>query len=324
VGSFTFGASGLDIIPLAERSTELGWEVLPTPRLAGHTALDGGSWLAGVSCTSSSACTAVGQSATPDYFTPLVERWDGLHWVLQSTPRLPGSSDFYPGGVLNDVACISGSHCIAVGFTRNVSLVEQWNGSSWRIQNTPTPPASQDAVLNAVACPTSMTCVAVGSYTPNGSQTFPLAERWNGTSWSIEAAPGSGSDSSLVGVSCTSPSACFAVGSSKAGSVSYTQLLERWDGAAWTVLPPPTEAGITDTSLSGVACASASACVVVGHSASGALTERLDGSAWTIDATPSLPVIGLLGVSCSSQSACTAVGGDAENDSTAPFAESSG
>ena len=205
VGSFSFAAIEGETVPLAERWTGLGWKPLPTPIPGGDPERNGAVYLTGVSCTSSSACTAVGQSATTGDFNPLVERWDGSSWVLQPTPRLPGTEELYPGGVLNAVACISGSDCFAVGTTRNVSLVERWNGSSWSVQNTPTPPSSQDAVLNAIACPTSTTCFAVGSYAVQAgtvSQTRPLAERWDGTTWTIEAVPGSDNDGSLAGLSC--------------------------------------------------------------------------------------------------------------------------
>jgi len=50
---------------------------------------------------------------------------------------------------------------------------------------------------------------------PNPATYAPLAEAWNGTSWSVQATPDPGGavDGYLQGVSCTSPrSSCAAAG----------------------------------------------------------------------------------------------------------------
>ena len=50
-----------------------------------------------MSCTSATACTAVGYNAKST-FAPLVERWNGASWVVQTVPYLAG---LYP----NSVSC---------------------------------------------------------------------------------------------------------------------------------------------------------------------------------------------------------------------------
>ena len=85
--------------------------------------------------------------------------------------------------------------CTAVGeFTDGAAggliLAERWNGKTWTIQHTPSPPHSNlpgaaTATLNAVSCPSATTCVAVGR-----SDTGALAELWNGTTWAIQHLPG--------------------------------------------------------------------------------------------------------------------------------------
>src|SRR5262249_4601738 len=67
-------------VTLAERWNGSTWAIQPTPNPAGAKV----SALAGVACTSSSACTAVGYSVTSSGSQlALAERWDGTSWQLQ-------------------------------------------------------------------------------------------------------------------------------------------------------------------------------------------------------------------------------------------------
>jgi hypothetical protein len=43
--------------------------------------------------------------------------------------------------------------------------------------------------LYGVACTSSKACVAVGSYTNQSGVAMTLAERWNGSTWSIQSSP---------------------------------------------------------------------------------------------------------------------------------------
>ena len=75
-----------------------------SPALAGHGGGSGGggqpppgtalqSELYGASCTSASACTAVGDYVTSTGASKtLAERWNGTAWTLQSTPNPSGGS----------------------------------------------------------------------------------------------------------------------------------------------------------------------------------------------------------------------------------------
>src|ERR1700733_1104256 len=74
--------------------------------------------------------------------------------------------------------------------------------------------------LTDVACASPNACTAVGGVTSNPNT--PMAERWNGRSWSLQnmPVPASGSTGDqlipvygvLSSVSCPSPNTCFAVG----------------------------------------------------------------------------------------------------------------
>jgi hypothetical protein len=144
--------------------------------------------LTSVSCPAAAACLAAGDtggSETNFHASALAERWDGTTWVIQRVSQPAGTTDSY----LNGISCSSPVACTAVGEWVNGTgsvflLAERWNGTTWAIQHTPTPPGS-DSVFNAVSCPSATDCVAVGQ-----DSSGPLAARWNGTTWTLLRTPG--------------------------------------------------------------------------------------------------------------------------------------
>ena len=287
------------------------WTVQPTPTPAGAKSPD----LVGVSCASTTACTAVGRYFTSNVGVTLAERWNGTTWRIESTPVVVGSRE----NDLNAVSCPSTNRCTAVGDSivggNGAELVEYWNGSGWAIQPTP---STSDADLLAVSCPSITTCTAVGDYI-NASVVVTLAERWNGSSWTVQPTsnPGSGSDL-LQGVACPTSTVCTAVGSYSSSSGPSVTLAERWNGSTWAVQPTPNPAGAARSVLVAVSCSSPSACTAVGDypspAGAGALVafaERRNGANWTIESTPApagATSDSLQGVSCPSTSNCAAVG----------------
>jgi hypothetical protein len=61
-----------------------------------------------------------------------------------------------------------------------MTLVEQWNGTSWSILPTPNPSDAIASYLFGVSCPTVHTCTAVGYYENTSSVDLTLAERFAG------------------------------------------------------------------------------------------------------------------------------------------------
>ena len=285
-----------------------GWSVLPSPNPAAQN-----GQLLGISCATASECVAVGTRVRASGVSvPLALRRDGRTWSDQPVPSPAGSSV----NGLAAVSCPSASECMAVGRAINhdggyVPLAEIWNGSGWRILPTPTAPAAPNSYLNGVACTSPSVCIAVGGVTARtgfGAHGT-LAERWNGTAWSITATPNI-AQSFLNFVACTSPSACTAVGFGGGGS-----LAERWNGAEWAVQPTPNPAGAGGVSFLAVACPSRSACVAVGNyftdSGRGmTLAEHWNGNRWRIAPTPDTggQLSILWGLACVSVSDCTATG----------------
>jgi len=252
-----FDSSGNPVGTVTERWNGTSWSIQPTP-----TSSSPGSFLNAVSCTSPSACTAVGQNSAGHV---MAERWDGTSWSIQPTPA-PSAGQI---SFLTGVSCTSAVACTAVGgvpdSTGNSSLgtvAEQWNGTTWSIQASPTS-QSPGYFLSAVSCTAASACTAVGN-TDSGL----LAERWDGTTWIVQSAvtpPGTeGTGDFFNGVACSSPSACTAVGLLSVNSPPPSTVAERWDGTAWSVQPTPVLPGVHDISPPAVSCPNNLGCTVVG------------------------------------------------------------
>src|SRR5437764_3823913 len=257
--------------PAAPRSS--GWSIQPSPNPPGSQ----GTALSAVSCDPSGSCTAVGQYGTGGPTLTLAERWNGSTWTIQPTPNPSGAN-----ALLTGISCPGRYSCTAVGYRVSSvvrPLVERWNGVAWSIQSVPIPPQSFWAIFQSVSCTARTACTAVGGVIGNGvdAQERPLGERWDGTAWTIEPTPNPHAEngSALDGVDCTGPSACEATAAYAYADVELAVFAMGWNGTPWTIQPPPDPAGATDSSLNGVACTSASACVAVGSSNAGGVLQTL-------------------------------------------------
>ncbi len=266
------------------------------------------SGLQTVSCAGPDTCAAVGLSEfSGSVFEPVAETWNGKTWTVQNTPSPTVSN-------LSGVSCTSAKACTAVGDADSggvlETLAERWNGTTWADQATPNPAGATRSFLTAVSCSSGTACTAVGFYSKSGGKQLPLAERWNGTTWAIQATPNpSGATTSqLNDVSCASATACTAV-----GSATSQVWAEAWNGTTWKIQGTPLPGGSSDPLLAGVSCTAAKACIAVGDVFNGTRTvpwaEQWNGTTWTAQsaAVPSGSASGLASVSCAS-TFCNAVG----------------
>jgi hypothetical protein len=241
-------------------------------------------------------------------------------WTIQAVPLPAKAID----GGLGPISCVSVGDCTALGNyyqpgrKGNQPLAEHWNGTKWSIRALPQPPNAYFVELVAVSCASATSCTAVGHYSlhKDGRGALPLAEYWNGSTWTILATPIGGG--LPFGVSCTSPTSCIAVGDYfPPKSQTQVPLAEYWNGSTWTILATPSPSGGSTDELGGVSCTSPTSCTAVGDyfddtsHANQPLSEYWNGSTWTIAATP-IPSGSnggdLSSVSCTSAASCTAVG----------------
>ncbi len=307
------------------------WSLQEPPSPIGGTQ----NYLQGVSCTSSTACTAVGFFYnTSEKQVPLAEGWNGTSWTVQETPIPAGATR----GWLFGVSCISSTACKAAGYVENssaklVPAIESWNGTSWTVQELTSPTGAKASYMRSISCASATSCIAVGYFYTSSEVQTPFAESWNGTAWTLQEPPNpTGSkDSYLEGASCTSSTACIAAGDFVSASGKRVPFAESWNGTAWTLQEPPNPTGSTETYVRGVSCTSSTACVAVGQFGTGSgevvlLAESWNGTAWSVQEPPrptGKPDSYLYSVLCTSSTTCMAIGDYVSGSSgRTPLAES--
>jgi hypothetical protein len=267
--------------PVALASTGGAW----TPTTISVPNGRGNDRLMDISCPTTNSCTAVGFSIQPDNTAlALIERWNGSVWTIQASAGGPMS--------LSHVSCPTADQCVAL-----VDQVDTANGKvvvlksgTWTAQPLPI------ANPRAVDCPAVNNCLAIG-IAADGS---PSAARWNGTTWSLTAAPAlPGSYVSILGLDCLSPTSCLAVGGSESTSqTSNYPYASRWNGTTWTNQTLPD----SPATLFDVSCTATNRCVAIAPS----LVLAWNGTAWSPQGTADQQ-LGGSAVSCSANNRCAGI-----------------
>jgi hypothetical protein len=242
-----------DRFTLAENWNGTKWTIQSTPNPTGDD-----SSLSGVSCVSPTACMAVGEYGnSSEVDKAFTEFWNGKSWAI-----VPFTDKFYDV-FLTAVSCPSASFCLAIGSDNGHGnggdLSATWNGTAWTPRDMGGLSGGYIPIMNAVSCASATACTAVGSaFTPSDAQEG-LAERWNGTGWSIVTSP----HAQLNGVSCPTASACVAVG--QAFSNNPKPIAGGWTGTkAWTTQTTTSPPRARDAELYNVSCPSLTDCIATG------------------------------------------------------------
>lgn len=262
---------------------ETTWTIVPSPSVPGV-----GQRLTSVSASSATDAWAVGDfyNRTLGAQQTMILRWDGTRWGRIRSPNASGSYN-----TLTSVAVVDDDEAWAVGYVITQTndwrtLIEAWNGTSWRI--VPGAPISPEyGALYGVAALSSGEAWVVGS---QGSvDPTPLIEYWDGNAWTQVAAPAFGDYSELYAVSAIASDDVWAAGYWRRGN-SYGALTMHWDGAAWTLVsaPNPTSIGF----VKGLTAVASDDVWAVGYSvaATGSrstpLVEHWNGTEWTVADSP--------------------------------------
>ena len=168
-----------------------------------------------------------------------------------------------------------------------------------------TSPNVPNAGLNATsAVPNNPDDVwAVGSFLNSSTNLLtPLAEHFNGTSWSVvpTATLPPGTAGELKSVVAVASNNVWAVGDN-AGP-----LIEHWDGTSWSIVPTPSVAAAG--TLNAVTATSATDVWAVGQAGGHNLIEHFDGTSWSVVPSPIPRNSHLSGVSGTSSTDVWAVG----------------
>jgi hypothetical protein len=280
--------------------------------------------LLGVSCTSLSACTAVGKDSEGSTGGALGESWDGSSWIVETgVHRNPGPKN----GALLGVTCTASKTCMSVGTYgtsggQGASMAQAQKESLWTLYAIPIPAETSINELNDVACRTASWCISVGNLTNNGfGFVEAIAKKFSGGVWT-EMIGLNSINSSLRGISCLSETYCLAVGTSEAAADWY-----RWNGTKWAggFVPVPPEH--KNSTLNDISCISETSCLAVGTYLSNSgkslpIADKWNGSSWSLTENPPLGSNTEAwgnGVSCVSSTECWAVGEGKKGSAFAPW-----
>ena len=194
--------------PLAEKWNGKIWkdEPVPVPSEAGS------GILTSVSCLSANYCLAVGHGGVGIDTATISYLWNGTAWTELTLPAPAGSVHMDPTGV----SCTAKGRCEAVGSDSDSSgtggsFADHWDGSAWTLQSLPLPSGTTFSSLASVSC-VRFQCTAAGEYVPTGSTRYPLAEFYNGSTWTVRATAKPSGRKYFSGISCVAATTCTAVG----------------------------------------------------------------------------------------------------------------
>jgi hypothetical protein len=287
---------------LVEHWDGANWTQVPSPNSSERYNI-----LSAAAAVSTSDIWAVGYGVNKSNKNEqLIEHWDGKNWTIKPNPTISQGDS-----TLSGVAAISASDVWAVGSTRvqitngpyhEESLVEHWDGATWKVVPGAAlpgadPNSSSFNPLTAVTAINSKDVWAVGA-----SNQDPLIEHWDGAAWKVvPGASGPVLFSGLTGISATSASDVWAVGSgvpNVAGGCGEEvgSVIEHWDGARWSSVPFATPTGATGVfTFNTVAAIAANDAWVVGgfessrirnHVFIAPVIEHWDGARWSIVTSP--------------------------------------
>lgn len=231
----------------------------------------------GASVTGLGAGQAIAADAVPA---------SGCQSLIASQPLNPDTAN-----VLQGVTVVSPCNAWAVGFSRsgggNQTLMEHWNGSSWRVFLSSSPGTADNELLG-VHARSGSDIWAVGAYSSAPVSFKTLVLHWNGRTWTRLPSPTPGTEAVLTAVHATSGTDAWAVGHTFTGTHASALLLH-WNGHTWQQAKNPIPK--TPAELLGVTATSARNAWAVGYSEKGSSQPSLilhwNGRSWSRVASPS-------------------------------------
>lgn len=224
---------------------------------------------------------------------------------------------------LTGVSCVTATFCAGVGAQGdsahpakgNVPLAMVWTGTRWRKTPVPLPKGWAEGQLDSVSCRSAAYCVATGEIGA-GADT-PIAETWNGRTWTVARLPRPSAPSRFspgTQVSCAAVRHCVATAANITSSGAGRPFIDTLSGTKWTTRTVPLPSGTKAAGFGAVDCVSVSYCVLAGAYRAknvAVLFESWNGKAFRVQkaATPAgASAPSLTSVSCVSATDCVAVG----------------
>ncbi len=231
-----------------------------------------------------------------------IVRWTGSKWIVVPSPYV---SNFR--STLRGVTALSTTNAWAVGSFEILgrsarTLVLRWNGTSWRIVDSPSPlhPSATFDVpidhLNDVIAVSPGNLWTAGDMSYEGAdedrRTFIL--RRQAPTWQTSFLPQQGFEDTLESISALSPRDIWTVGWTTGPTGTVDPLTFHWNGQAWSrVAVPARQPGQVQTYLYGVESLSPSKTWAVGQEdvdlGIRAMVLRWNGTVWRTVSNPGAP-----------------------------------
>ncbi|MGO9910444.1 MAG: hypothetical protein ACLPQS_04675 [Acidimicrobiales bacterium] len=290
----------------------------------------GGAWISEAVPFSS---PEISEAKLPALLTERLPQLVGSHFrrALQAPRAAVGLVEL----VLDGVACPAAGSCEADGgyidsYGNTHGIVAALTPAGVTAAEAPVVPSSgfddRAAELSAISCKSTGNCIAVGATVNeySGFLTGPLAETWNGTSWSptqLSLPAGQTSEAELLSVTCSGLGGCAAVGLA-AAATGDEPIAAVKTGNTWKVSVLSLPAGVTasDDEIPGaIACAGGN-CLAVASSELAEIGGKFPSVLWwyhagrwsSHDAPAAAGSKGagttIADVACSTSSYCAAVG----------------
>jgi hypothetical protein len=311
--------------PLALVGDPASWTAAQAREMALGAAFGEGGSLASVTCTSSSACVAVGRDR---HRMPIVVSGNPSAWVGGQVQEIPLGAPFGWGGSLSSIACTTSSACIAVGGDgHSQPFMLAGDPSTWSVAQANEIKLDgsfgASGSLLSVTCTTISSCVAVGYDGRNqplmvaGDPSTP----WTGAQAAdVVLGNAFSAGGELTSISCVSSSDCVAAGIDN----NEQPLVFGGDPATWGAAQAQEmtlhgAAFGAETSPSTLTCTSNTSCLELGLSYNdqdGSSAYLIQGNPATWDLASAVPMTGispnssLNGNACPSPTFCVAVGQD--------------
>src|SRR5690606_16252385 len=179
----------------------------------------------------------------------LVLHWNGARWRVVPTPGVGEELE----STLVDVEALSPTDVWAVGTATGWPLTGRtltlhWDGQRWTRVESPNPSTEGlGSNLVGVAAASADEGWARGDYDPTGASGMqPVAERWDGASWSVVPTPAVPEDAMLGSLGIAAADDVWAVGYRTVDGLPQP-LAERWDGESWRAVKTPVFDGVEAT-----------------------------------------------------------------------------
>ena len=214
---------------LAEEWNGAVWTRVTTPSCGGGT----NCYFKSVFCTTGTSCLALAGTG--------LYSWNGTTWTVEASAPVD----------VRGISCPKSNFCMGVGTARgpaptyyNIPVAATWNGAKWNVVSPRTPPSGSEELVG-VSCSSSILCTAVGNeLNPKTDKEVPVADRWNGTAWALQAMPFPKAYHTIgvTAVKCRGSEPCVAVGSVQHGPGDFPTiktLAELWNGSSWSLQNSP-------------------------------------------------------------------------------------